>query len=261
MGSYVPHFPKNFISKKCMFACLSKMDAFVGVSQIVCNSFKKYTGISHNVHLIHNTNDVEEIQRKASALSPYKKHAAALEIITVGHLESVKGNERLVRVATQLKADGFAFCITILGEGSQRRQLEAYIEEHALQDCVKMPGFVDNPYPYVKNADLYVCPSWSEGFSTAVSEAVILGIPVISTRVSGAEEILGANNEYGLVCDNSEEGIYDAMKTMLENANLRKHYAKKAKERAHFFEPARTVGAVEHLLEQVMQTQSAETSI
>ncbi len=108
---------------------------------------------------------------------------------------------------------------------------------------------------------MYVCPSRSEGFSTAVSEALILGVPVVSTRVSGAEEMLGSNDEYGIVCDCSVDGIYSALKKMLIEPNLRSHYAVQASQRREFFSPARTVGDVESLIESVCTSLRLEEAV
>ena len=154
---------------------------------------------------------------------------------------------------SQIKKEKLKFHLTILGEGPERHDLETYIREHNLDSCVSMPGHIDNPYPYIKNADIYVCPSRSEGFSTAVSEALILGVPVISTCVSGADEMLGEHDEYGIVCDNSTEGIHGALKTMLEDQKLREHYTDCARQRSSMFQPEKTAGDVEQLIDEILE--------
>lgn len=253
LGGYIPPLRKNFLTFSGMRYCLSRLDAVAGVSQAICESFQKYTGIDKAPILIHNTNDVEEIRRLASEPSPYDKNANCVEIVTVGHLQSVKGNDRLLEAAKRLKGEGFSFHITILGEGPDRAALEGFLRDNGLQEMVSLPGHIANPYPYIQNADFYICPSRSEGFSTAVSEAVILGVPVISTRVSGATEILGEHDEFGIVCDNSTDGIYEGLKKMLENSELRQHYAEQSRKRAVIFEPTQTVGDVEQLIDQVLK--------
>lgn len=253
LGGYTPPLRRNFLTFAGMRSCLSRLDAVVGVSQAICDSFQKYTGIEKTPVLIHNTNDVDEIRLLASASSPYQKKDGCLEIVTVGHLQNVKGNDRLVQAARRLKEEGFSFHITILGEGPERPSLENFLQENDLKEMVSLPGHIANPYPYIQNADLYICPSRSEGFSTAVSEAVILGLPVVSTRVSGATEILGEQDDFGIVCDNSTDGICMGLKKMLENPELRQHYAEQSRKRAAIFDPARTVGDVEQLLDQVLK--------
>lgn len=84
--------------------------------------------------------------------------------------------------------------------------------ENNLTDTFTFLGYRDNPYKYVKKADLYVCSSRREGFSTAVTEALIVGTPVVSTNCSGAYELLGKNNEYGIVTENNEDALYEGIK-------------------------------------------------
>ena len=112
-------------------------------------------------------------------------------------------------------------------------------------------GFHQNPYKYVARCDLYVCSSHREGFSTAVTEALVVGTPVVSTNCSGAKELLGDDNEYGIVVENSEEGIYQGMKQMLSNPEMLAYYKKQAKLRGSFFSRTETVRAVEFYFESV----------
>lgn len=99
----------------------------------------------------------------------------------------------------------------------------------------------------MKNADLYVCSSRREGFSTAVTEALIVGTPVVSTNCSGAYELLGDNNEYGIVTENDEDALYEGIKKILTEENLLQHYRKQAKIRGQRFSTEKTVKAVEDM--------------
>ena len=86
-------------------------------------------------------------------------------------------------------------------------------------------GFDVNPYKYVAKMDLFVCSSQKEGYSTAVTEAVSLGIPVVTTKCSGMEEILH-NGEYGLIVDNNENSLYEGLKNILDNPDKMNYYRK-----------------------------------
>ena len=77
-------------------------------------------------------------------------------------------------------------------------------------------GYKENPYKYLAKCDLFVCSSYSEGFSTAVTEALILGIPVVTTYVSGMTELLG-DNEYGIITSNDEISLYEAIKLLIND--------------------------------------------
>ena len=128
------------------------------------------------------------------------------------------------------------------------QQFEQFSVENRLDDRVTMLGYQTNPYKYVEKCDLFVCSSYSEGFSTAATEALIVGTPVVTTLVSGMKEMLGENNEYGLVTENSEDALYQGIKFFLDNPNLLKQYKKQAEIRGKMFSTANTVQAVEDML-------------
>ena len=153
-------------------------------------------------------------------------------IISVGKLvNNHKGFDRLVRIHYQLQKCGINNRLYIVGDGVDKLKLEEMITD----DSVVLTGFVDNPFKYVKNADLFVCSSHREGYSTAVTEALILGVPVISTEVSGAKELV--NNGCGAVCANNEEALYNAIKQALTNKILLAEYKQKAEQRSKKISP------------------------
>ena len=109
-------------------------------------------------------------------------------------------------------------------------------------------GYKDNPYKYIKNSDLFVCASIAEGFSTAATEALILGVPVCTVEVSGMREMLGENDEYGIVTENNEDALYEGVKKMLTTPDLLEEYAQRALERGKYFSTEKTTKAVEEML-------------
>lgn len=135
-----------------------------------------------------------------------------------------------------------------LGVGPLRDELERYRVENHLERKITLLGYQTNPYKYVSKCDLFVCASYAEGFSTAATEALIVGTPVCTVEVSGMKEMLGENNEYGLVVENNEEALYQGIKKLLDAPELLKHYKKKAAERGKMFSTEKTVRAVEEML-------------
>ena len=81
------------------------------------------------------------------------------------------------------------------------------------------------------DADLFVSTSLVEGFSLVVAEAFCLGLPIVSTKTTGPIELID-NNKYGILTDHDDESIYQAVKKMIDDDNLREHYHKKSLERA-----------------------------
>ena len=103
------------------------------------------------------------------------------------------------------------------------------------------------------HSSAYILSSRSEGLATVLTEALTLGMPIISTDVSGAKEVLGEKNEYGLVVDNSKDGIYQGMKEFLTNQSIIKEFREKAFERAKFFNAENTVLKVERFFEGLLE--------
>ena len=109
-------------------------------------------------------------------------------------------------------------------------------------------GYQTNPYKYMSKCDLFVCASFAEGFSTAATEALIVTTPVCTVEVSGMKEMLGENNEYGIVTENNEDSLYQGIKQLLDDPDLLAHYKEKAARRGKDFRTANTVKAVEDML-------------
>ena len=165
-----------------------------------------------------------------------------VNLISVAKIVPTKGYDRLMRI------QNIKNHIYILGIGEEKEKYEKYLKDNGLTASFTFLGFRDNPYKYVKNADLYVCSSRREGFSTAVTEALIVGTPVVSTNCSGACELLGQNNEYGIVTENDETSLYEGIKRMITTPGMLEDYSVKAKERGKVFSTQKTVKAVEEML-------------
>ncbi len=189
----------------------------VCVSKTVEKSFKKKYFLDKNTCTIYNPIDVDNIKKKAGVR--VKTNNDVKQIISVGRLVPQKGYDRLLRVAKQLYEEGFVFHLKIIGEGDERSNLEKYIEKNSLESFVTLPGFSTNPYENLINSDLFVCSSLAEGFSLVIAEAIILGIPVISTCCSGPKELL-SEWKNGLLVENTTESLYLGIKSFLINKNV-----------------------------------------
>ena len=241
---------RPFLNHRSMIGCYSDYDAVVGVADTVRNAFSAKTGLTENVHTCYNSNDTERI--RALACEPAELAAAAKPVIcSVGRFTREKGFDRLLTVCKRLKDENIRFSLMLVGAGQLLAQTKSKAAALGLENDVLFTGYQRNPYKYMSKSDLFVCSSFQEGLSTATAEAVILGLPVVSTLVSGAEEVLGKNNEYGIVTENSENGLYRGLRTMLTDAKTLAHYRQKAAERAPFFDNDHTVKTVEALFENI----------
>jgi glycosyltransferase involved in cell wall biosynthesis len=172
-------------------------DAVVAVSQGVKDDLVARTGLkADHVRVIHNpVRTPDPAARADPALLTWWKDARA-SLIAVGSLKPAKDYPTLLRAFEQLARRRNAR-ILILGEGPARPQLERLVAELGLQERVRLPGAVSDPYPYLTEADLFVLSSAWEGFGNVIVEALAAGTPVVSTDCpSGPAEIL-ENGRYG----------------------------------------------------------------
>lgn len=210
-----------------------KMDKTVFVSNDARSSFlKMYPMVECGQCVVqYNLIDEKSILSQIGGKHTEKKK---FTICMVGRLNRQKRYDRAVEVAHRLKADGLDFELWILGEGELRSTIESQIKEYGLEETVLLKGFVKPPYPYVSQADLFLCTSESEGFSLVIAEAFCMGIPVVSTNVTGPTELLG-DSEYGLLTEEDTDSIYHAVKSLMTDAHLRSHFTEKSLERAKIF--------------------------
>ena len=221
----------------------SKYDKIVCVSGQAQNSFNEIIGLNKKTTVIYNMLPTERILKKANQPTHIIKQK--FTILSVGHLIEQKGFDRLLSVVKKLDLDGFDFDLWIIGYGEDEEKLKSYVTENKLQN-VKFLGYQKNPYNYMKAADLYVCSSRYEGFNLTVAEALFLETPVLSTDCTGPREILGCG-EYGVIVDNSEEGLYNGIRRFLEDNLLLNMYREKARMRKPFFDQKEIISQIKSL--------------
>ena len=159
-------------------------------------------------------------------------------LVAVGRLDPIKGFDMLVLALARLASSGVAFHCTIIGEGPQRAELERSIAMLDLRDCVRLAGAL--PQAEVRamlhSATAFVLPSRiaadgnRDGIPVALMEAMAVGAPVISTRVSGIPELIENDVSGLLVYGDDVDGLADAIQRLLGDADLRKRLALRARE-------------------------------
>lgn len=223
-----------------------RYNEIVGVSEGVCRNFKERVGEDFLVTKRYNILDDQEILRKAEAFTVEREEP--LTFVSVGRLIPVKGFNRLINACTRLKQEGWDFRLWLIGEGSEHEALHNQIQQSGLEREVKMLGNQDNPYPYMKAADWCVSSSRVEAFGMVLLEAMMVGTPVIATKCLGTTELLGKNNEYGLMTENSEEALCQAMRNVLVHTEIREELSAKIRSRSAAFRKDVLLKAMEQFL-------------
>ena len=229
-------------------------DAYAGfdhrvfVSRDVMEAFRAFCP-REPMSVRYNTNETARMQvlcREEVPAGTFRSEE--FKLIGTGKLIPVKGFDRLARIHSRLRREGYPVHTYLLGIGEEEQKLRAFAREQGIEDSFTLLGYQTNPYSYVARSDLFVCSSHSEGFSTAATEALIVGTPVCTTSVSGMKEMLGNHDEWGLVTENEEEALYAGIKKLLDDPALLAHYKHMASLRGRDFSTEETVRAVEQML-------------
>lgn len=249
-------FMKDLVRRRKVEECFKNYNRIVAVSESVRKSFVEVTGISKNTCVKYNTFNIPFILECAKENDcRLLRNKKTITLCSVGKLEPVKGFDRMIRVLARLKENGFCFTWNVVGEGAEKSNLEDLVNRFELNHQVLFCGYNNNPYKYIVNSDLLVCPSYSEGFSSVVAESIIIGTPVLTTDCAGMKEMLGNNNEYGLVVDNDEDSLFYMLKDIAQDERILDEYREKVKKRASFFSIEHTVSEVEKMINEVLQCQ------
>lgn len=242
------HLAGAFRSQIEAHKCYERFDQTVCVSEYVKKDFCTILDFKNPCCVLYNTVESDEIIRLSKDEAVELRVDGKIRMIAVGTLKESKGYDRMLRIVKKLCDNAYPVHLYILGEGPQKAELERYVQENRLIDSVTFLGYNTNPYKYVAKSDLFVCASLAEGFSTATTESLIVSTPVCTVEVSGMKEMLGENNEWGIVTENDEEKLYWGIKKLLDDPQLLAHYKEKAMERGKIFNTENTVKAVEHLI-------------
>lgn len=243
---------KGFRSYREAKECYQRFDNIVCVSQWVKDYFVKTFDYKKRIEVLYNTIETDRIASLANApIRDVMFDPDYINLCSTGKITANKAFDRIARIQKRFVDEGLKTRVYILGVGEEQKRIETYLKDNNLDNCFFFLGFRTNPYQYVKKCDIYICSSYSEGFSTAVTEALIVGTPVVTTLCSGMTELLGDNNEYGIVTENDEESLYEGVRKMVISKKVRDRYAALALERAQRFSTEKTTGAVEKMLSEV----------
>ena len=212
---------------------LKKYDKIVAI----CDEMKEEAKIlfdipSEKLKRLYNPFDIEKVQRAAMDFSEIseedKKYLEKEYMIAVSRLVKGKGREDLIDIYYELKKKGVKEKLYVLGEGKEKQNLQNKIDELKLKEDVFLLGQRKNPYPWMKNAKVFLHTSYGEGLPTVFLESMICGTPVIAYDCpTGPKDILG-KNEYGiLVKTGDKEGFTEEVIEFLENFDKKDKYIDK----------------------------------
>lgn len=200
-------------------------DYIVSISDSCTVAFLSvYPSLKGKVILVENLTNPEYVKQMAEAPLEIEL-AQGFNLVSVGRLCNAKAFDKAVEVLGELNSRGYIdINWYIVGEGGDRRLIESRIAKYQLEDRFNLVGSTTNPYPYMNAADIYIQPSRYEGKAVTVGEALILAKPVIITNYTTASSQI-TNGVDGLICEQSIDGIADAIEHLYKNQISRNKYS------------------------------------
>lgn len=225
-----------------------KFNVTVYVANTVKEAYlKTFPELAGDDRVLYNIVESEKIRQLSKELIHEKNlYNHKYNLISVGRFVPQKAFNRLLNIIAMLKNEGIDAGLILLGSGPLENDLKKQVKKLHIENEVIFLGYQVNPYKYVKNADLFVCCSLHEGFSTAVTESLIVGTPVITTRCSGMEELLGKKNDFGIITNNTETDLYNSILHLLNNKEILLNYKEKAFIRGNKFDQSETIKSIDH---------------
>ena len=216
-----------------------KYDKILAICDTMRDEFVEILGMEKNkVELVYNPIDLEAIRKKAENIDKkYENYLKQDYFLQVSRLTEQKQPEHLVDIYYKLKQRGIKEKLYFIGNGEKVELIKQKIKEYKLEDDVILLGQIENPYPFFKNAKLFVHTGKYEGLPTVLLESLALGTPVVAYDCpTGPKDILGKNSEYGkLIPLNDKDVFVEKVCELMNDDEKYKNYRKISLVRADDF--------------------------
>ena len=183
--------------------------------------------IKDKVVSIPNLTSSSLIRKRAELYYPeeYKDSCNANKVIilSIGRLNYQKGFDIAIKIAAEMKKRGLQFVWYIIGQGTEQEHLTELINQFGLKEEFVLLGIRENPYPYIKNADIIAQPSRYEGKSVVIDEAKILHKPIVVSDYATVRDQITNENE-GIISKLEVENFAEALEKLIQSKDLRDNY-------------------------------------
>lgn len=198
-----------------------------------------------NINVLYNAIDLTKVIEKAKEpIEELPKDRTNFILVT--RVSPEKRIDRLINAAFRLKEEGYNFHVYIIGAVLNMPEKDNLLNNP--DKTITMIGYLDNPFPYIIQCDWSLCVSERESFSLSLLESMALKTPVITTDCGGPSDIVD-KGRYGLLVDNSGEGVYQGMKSVLDNPVLKMEYSENLDKAVSRFDYRNWLDSVDELLQ------------
>ena len=202
---------------KQYFRCF---DNIVAVSQDCAAMLRgKFDFAGEKLVVLRNLCDAEGIRVSARQFVPASFSGTGTHIVTVGRMAREKGAQLALEACRKLRAEGKEIIWHWVGDGPQTENVRRQAKALGLSECFLLEGNQNNPYPFMLNGDIYVQPSYYEAYSTTVTEAKVLCLPMVVTDVGGMRAQLTDEGNALIVPVDSGE-IAGAVRRLIEHPDM-----------------------------------------
>lgn len=195
----------------------NKFDKIISVSENLAKRLRSsFLSLAHRIYVIHNLIDPEDLLQKANDELTNDRENDCVELVSVGNLRPGKRFDNVILAAASLRQLlSCNFHWVIVGEGEMRPKLQHMIAEMHLENNVHLLGKKDNPYPFIRKADIFIHPSYTEALCTVILEAMALEIPCVVTKTDVPQDF----TYDGVNCLETKQGA-DALAEGIRNMIL-----------------------------------------
>ena len=229
------NFADSGYTKELDHGCYDRFEKIFVVSEGVRESFLQvHPEQEAKVHVFHNIINVRLIREKAEGPG-FDDDFSGMRLLTLGRLHTQKAYEIALQALQRVLQDGYPVRWYVLGDGPERENLERLRARLGLEQDFVMLGSRENPYPYVREADLYVHVTRTEGKSVAIEEAQVLHKPILASDIPGNREQIVSGRDGELV-ELDAGSVAKAIERLLDHPELRRAYAEETKKKAFDYE-------------------------
>lgn len=161
----------------------------------------------------------------------FKNH---IKILHIGRFAEVKNHKMIVKAFLNIIKIYPNAILQLIGDGVLKEEIIKLVKELKLQDNVEFIGLIDNVFPYLYNADIFILPSIYEGMPITLIEAMTTGLPIVATNVGGIPDMI-TNEENGVLIKNDINVLFDALIKFINDKELREYCGNHAKMKAKEF--------------------------
>lgn len=249
----IPLYSKRDILKhKLIFSNHTAVIAICSEMNMILKKQIQYK--KNNIFVLYNPIDINLIKRKSKENINFQLSQEKY-FLQVSRLVNGKGHIELLEIYKNIRNSGITHKLYIIGDGENKIFLRNKIKELGLEDDCLLLGEISNPYPFFKNATLFLHTSESEGLPTVLLESMVCGTPVVAMDCpTGPKEILGENSEYGkLIPMHNKEAFTKAIIELLNNKEEYQHYCEQSIQRSLDFSSEKISEQVQQLFTEIIE--------